>query len=185
MNPSAPGDEPLAACLARAAAGQATAFEAFYDATVGPARALARRMLDAADVPDVLADAYFDAWRQAARYDPTRGSAVAWLLTMVRSRALDHLRWQRRQTVVPAGDALPDLASTEPDPSEQLWQQQAGSRLHAALAGLSVAERWVLGLAYFRDLSHAAIAQATGLPLGSVKSLIGRAQSKLRRQLAS
>ena len=185
MTPQPPRDEPLAACLARAADGQAVAFEAFHDATLGRARALARRMLDAADVPDVLADAYFDAWRLAARYDPGRGSAVAWLLTMVRSRALDLLRRQRRQIVVPAGDDLPDLAADAPDPSEQLWQQQAGSRLHAALATLSVAERWVLGLAYFRDLSHAAIAQSTGLPLGSVKSLIGRAQSKLRRQLAS
>jgi len=176
-------DERLALCLARAGTGQATAFEEFYDATVGHARALARRMVNAADVPDLLADAYFAAWRQAARFDPQRGSAVAWLLMMVRSRALDLLRHQRSQRTFAAGDELPDVPSGAPDPSEQLWQQQAGSRLHGALATLSSNERWVLGLAYFRDLSHTDIAQSTGLPLGSVKSLINRAQAKLRRQL--
>jgi len=118
-------DERLALCLARAGTGQATAFEEFYDATVGHARALARRMVNAADVPDLLADAYFAAWRQAARFDPQRGSAVAWLLMMVRSRALDLLRHQRSQRTFAAGDELPDVPSGAPDPSEQLRPEAA------------------------------------------------------------
>lgn len=175
-------DHQLAALLATAARGDATAFEAFFDATAGYARALARRMLHDADLEDALADAYFDAWQRAAQFDPARGSAVSWLLTIVHSRAIDRLR-QR-----PAGaatEARDDDSPTDPmeDPAERLWRCQSQQRLHLALAALSASERWVLGLAYFRDLPHGAIARATGLPLGSVKSLILRAQHKLRERL--
>ena len=61
---------------------------------------------------------------------------------------------------------------------------EASSRLHAALAQLSANERWVLGLAFFRDCSQSEIAAATGMPLGTVKSLVTRAQHKLRETLA-
>jgi RNA polymerase sigma-70 factor, ECF subfamily len=178
-------DGRLAALLAAAAAGDSTAFERFYDATIAHARGLARRMLRGpqreADGDDLLADSYFEAWRNLPRFDPARGSAVTWLLQIVRSRALDLLR---RQAAHAAGP-LADGASTEAaDPAQRLWQAQAGTRLHAALSRLTPAERWVLGLAYFRDLSHTEIATATGLPLGTVKSHVQRAQAKLRAALA-
>jgi RNA polymerase sigma-70 factor (ECF subfamily) len=179
-------DAVLAALLVEAAAGTTTAFERFYDATIGYARALARRMVKPADLDDLLADAYFQAWREAARFDAARGSAVTWLLTLVRSRALDLLRRQRASHEVEAeGDTPPDTASDLPGPDELLSGTQAGTRLHAALAQLSPNERWVLGLAYYADLSHSEICAQTGLPLGTVKSLILRAQGKLREQLAA
>lgn len=175
-------DAQLATQLAAAATGDGAAFEMFYDATIGFARALARRLLRGADVDDALADAYFDAWRLAPRFDAQRGTALAWLLTIVRSRALDRLR---RQAAHPAADEAPaEPADPGADPAERLWQAQAGGRLHAALAGLSPAERWVLGLAYFRDLSHSRIAAATGMPLGTVKTHLQRAQARLRQALA-
>jgi len=188
--PSAPShparDEALARALQAAAGGDDSAFEQFYDATYGYARALARRLLDAAEVDDLLADVYFEAWRQAARFDAARGSAVTWLLTLVRSRALDLLRQRRSQPSVggQAQSGLDQPAPADADPSERLWQAQAGSRLHAALRRLTVAERWVLGLAYFRDLTQAQIAGCTGMPLGTVKSHLLRAQTKLRSALA-
>ena len=87
-------DSRLAAWVAAAAGGDCAAFEAFYDATFAYAQTLARRMLRDADVDDLVADAYFEAWRSAARFDVARGSAVTWLLTVVRSRALELLRLQ-------------------------------------------------------------------------------------------
>ena len=179
-------DALLACWLAEAAAGKATAFESFYDATVGYARALGRRMVKAADLDDLLADAFFQAWRDAARFDAQRGSAVTWLLTLVRSRALDLLRRQRASHEVEAADDLQaETASDLPGPDELLSGTQAGTRLHAALALLSPSERWVLGLAYYADLTHREICVQTGMPLGTVKSLILRAQAKLREPLAS
>jgi RNA polymerase sigma-70 factor (ECF subfamily) len=173
-------DAALAVALAHAAAGDALAFERFYNATVGYARALARRIVHGADLEDALADAYLDAWRLAPRFDPARGSAVSWLLNIVHSRALDICR--RRH----AGcDELqtPEADSADPGPGDRLWQREAGRRLNQALAALSANERWVLGLAYFRDQTQQAIADTTGLPLGTVKSLILRAQGKLRQAL--
>jgi RNA polymerase sigma-70 factor, ECF subfamily len=181
-------DAHLATLLAEAARGSHEAFEQFYDATVAHARTLARRMLRGpqrdADGDDLLADSYFEAWRNLPRFDPQRGSAVTWLLQIVRSRALDLLR---RQGTQHAGLPPDDNAATpidEHDAAEQLWQQQAGTRLHAALARLTAPERWVLGLAYFRELSHAEVAAATGMPLGTVKSHVQRAQIKLRAALS-
>jgi len=192
-DPSAPDDaratrdRRLAGLLAAAVDGDTTAFEAFYDESIACARALARRLLPGADTGDLLADVYFEAWRNAARFDPARGSGMTWLLTIVRSRALDLLRQRKVQPSAAGTDAAAPEQATDPadDPAERLWREQEGTRLHAALARLTAAERWVLGLAYFRDLTHSEIAQCTGLPLGTVKSHVSRAQTKLRAALAT
>ena len=182
-------DLELAELLQAASQGSAGAFESFYDRTASYAYALARRMVRPDDLDDVLADAYFQVWREAARFDPARGSAVTWLLTLVRSRALDLLRRQRAlaqiETPVETAEEATDGPSALPGPDEVLAVARAGSRLHAALATLSVNERWVLGLVYFRDLTHAQIAECTGIPLGSVKSLLLRSQAKLREHLGT
>ena len=178
-------DAALAELMRAVATGDARAFEAFYDATIGYARSLARRMVRPADLDDLLADAFFQAWREAPRFDPARGSAVTWLLLLVRSRALDLLRHQRaapdaQDTPDPAAEHVPD---ERPGPDALLDASQAGSLLQRALGGLSAHERWVLGLAYYREMSHSQISETTGLPLGTVKSLILRAQNRLREQL--
>ena len=178
-------DTHLAGLLQAAAGGDSSAFEAFYDATIGYSRTLARRMLHGADTDDLLADAYFEVWRSAARFDAERGSAVTWLLTIVRSRSLDLLRRRQTQPSAAGADAADEAAGSETDPAERLWRRQAGSRLDTALRRLTAAERWVVALAYFRDLSHSEIALATGLPLGTVKTSIQRAQAKLRSALAA
>jgi RNA polymerase sigma-70 factor, ECF subfamily len=176
-------DARLGAHVLAAARGDAAAFESFYDATIGYAQAVAGRLLRApADVEDLLADAYFEAWRNAPRFEPARGSAVTWLLQIVRSRALDALRRRAAEPVEPES-APPDTAADTEDPAEALWRCQAGSRLHAALAALSASERWVLGLAYFRDMSASQIASATGMPLGTVKTAILRGRHRLRAVL--
>ncbi len=175
-------DARLAALLGAAARGDAAAFEAFYDATAGLAQALAWRFVRGAELEDLLADAFFEAWRNAPRFDPARGSAVTWLLTLVRSRAIDHLRRAAARPETPAADP-PERADENADPAEALWQREAGSRLDSALRALDARERGVLGLAFFRDLGTAEIAAATGLAPGKVKSALARAQSKLRRAL--
>jgi RNA polymerase sigma-70 factor (ECF subfamily) len=180
-------DERLAQLLQRSAAGDAQSFEAFYDASVVHARTLARRILRDAELDDVLAEAFFQAWRDAGRFDAARGSAMAWLLTIVRTRALDLLRQRQvRGASGPTPDGEPaDVMSDEAGPPDLLAQAQAGTRLQAALGQLSHQERWLLGLAYYRDHTHVQIAAATALPLGTVKSVLLRAQHKLRALLSA
>lgn len=177
-------DERLAGLLARSAAGDAVAFEAFYDSCIVHARTLARRMLRDADLDDVLADAFFQAWREASRFDPRRGGPLTWLLTIVRTRALDCLRQRASRLAAGSEEEAEEILSEQPGPAELLAQVQAGSRIQRALAELSAQERWLLALAYYRDLTHVQIAAATALPLGTVKSCLLRAQQKLRERLA-
>ena len=180
-------DARLATLVQAAAAGDSSAFETFYDDTSALARALARRVLGGADLDELLADAFFEAWRNAARFDVARGSAVSWLLTIVKSRSLDLLRHRAvRPSTVDDGDEalIAEPGDSAAEPAERLWRQQSDCRLHCALQQLSSAERWVLGLAYFRDMSHSEIAGSTGMPLGTVKSHVLRAQTKLRTALA-
>lgn len=177
-------DERLAGLLARSAAGDAAAFEAFYDTCIVHARTLARRMLRDADLDDVLADAFFQAWREASRFDARRGGPLTWLLMIVRTRALDCLRQRAARPAAGGEDEADQILSEQPGPAEWLAQVQAGSRVQRALAELSAQERWLLALAYYRDLTHVQIATATALPLGTVKSCLLRAQQKLRERLA-
>lgn len=182
-------DEHLAALLKAAAGGDARAFEAFYNGTARYAMAVVRRIAGEAHAEDVLSDCYFQAWCNAARFDAERGSALTWLLTMARSRALDRVRQETLRhgglAGAPAFDADAQAAEPgdAPGPEQLLESVQACTKLHAALAKLSANERMALGLAYFRDHTQSEIASLTGLPLGTVKSLINRAQHKLREAL--
>lgn len=177
-------DSQLAALLQSAAGGDARSFEAFYTATVRPAMALARRVAGDAYAEDVLAETYFQAWREAARFDSGRGSAMSWLLTLARTRALDRLRQETLRHGGAAGAPAHDPDATQecedPAPPDLLESVEARSRLHDLIAQLSPNERWVLGLAYFREHTQSEIARITGMPLGTVKSLMNRAQHKLR-----
>ncbi len=177
----------LATLVQAAAGGDARAFEQFYNATVRQAMAVVRRVAGDAHAQDVLADCYFQAWRNAAQFDVLRGSALAWLLTMARSRALDRMRQEALRhgglSGAPDYDADASERHPGPGPDQLLESTQANTQLHAALRQLTASERWVMGLAYFSDCSHSEIATATSLPLGTVKSLMRRAQHKLRETL--
>jgi RNA polymerase sigma factor (sigma-70 family) len=186
-DPSTERDAELVRLLAAAAAGDGRAFESFYDATARLTLAVVRRIAGDALAEDIVADTYFQAWRCANRFDAGRGSALTCLLTMARSRALDRVRQEqlRHGGLTGAPDHCPDdtVDGGVVGPDALLESLQAQSRLHEALAELSAGERWVLGLAYFRDLSQSEIAAVTAMPLGTVKSLMTRAQHKLRGAL--
>jgi RNA polymerase sigma-70 factor (ECF subfamily) len=160
--------------------GKECALEALYDATVsklyGLARAIVRRVEDA---EEVVCATYAHAWANAARYDHRRSSVLGWLLMLCRSRAFDVLRQRRAQ------DALREHVAQEVTADELLGFMQNESRMHAALERLSSERRELIALAFLRDLSHAEIAEHTGLPLGTVKSHLRRALLQLREHLES
>ena len=176
--------DPLAFLIEDMRKGNEQAFESLYDATVGKLYALASAILrHAQDAEDVVCATYEQAWESAAQYDPGRASALGWLMMMCRSRALDQLRKRRLQTVT-----LTDVRSSETDetaapPDDLLALVQENSRVHEALATLSDERRRLVSLSFLRDLTHAEIAELTGMPLGTVKSHLRRALSQLRAHL--
>jgi RNA polymerase sigma-70 factor (ECF subfamily) len=143
--------------------------------------AVAERVLgDRADAEEVAADVLWQAWRQAGGFDRGRGSVGAWLMMLVRSRAIDRLRARASRSRVHDDPA----DSTDiPDATHDINSAQRQRVVQAAIATLQDSERAVLELAYYSDLSQSAIAERTGLPLGTVKSRIRSALIKLREGL--
>lgn len=136
---------------------------------------------------EVLQDTFWQVWRQAPRFDPLRGSAMAWVLTMARSRALDAVRARARDPVqtgvqsVDDEDPFTDEAAQ--DPLDLLQTVRRDSALHAQLALLDPLRRQLLALAFFRGMTQDEIAVHTGLPLGTVKSHFRRTLAALQSAL--
>lgn len=168
--------------IARIAAADERALGLLYDATVSRVYSLARGIthnLQCAE--EVTEDVYWQVWRQALRFDRQRGPAIAWLLTLARSRALDHLRRRDEATSHPEPHTLvDDLGDDLHNPARLLSDAKRADELRAALARLEPLPRQLLSLAFYRGLTHDEIAEQTHLPLGTVKSHIRRGIASLR-----
>lgn len=173
--------------VARIAAGDQAAMAEFYDATCTQAFGLALRIVgNRTAAEDVLEDVYVQIWRQADRYAPERGSPLAWLMMITRTRSLDHVRARAANPVKssPLAEAV-DLASTESSPEERSAAAEWHAPIHAALADLPREQREVIDLAYFDGLSHSEIAEQLGVPVGTVKTRMRLGMSKLRDVLGA
>ena len=142
-----------------------------------------------ADAETVVLDTFTQAWRDAARWDGTRGSVASWLLVLARSRALDLLRSTGRRaklTPVSVDDAPPIALVAEDAPSDPTRAVEAHERetqVASAMGELPAAQRQAIELAFFEGLSHAEIAERLAEPLGTVKTRIRLGMTKLRQLL--
>lgn len=155
-----------------------TALEQLYDRHSPRMLGAAMRILkNRRDAEDLVHDVFLEAWQHVDGYDPKRGSPITWLLTRLRSRAIDRLRsleLARRHAM--ASKPEPPAAGTgEPDPM--------AARCRSAIAGLSQAQRTVLELGYYRGLTCSEIAAHCNLPIGTVKSRLSAALANLRLKL--
>jgi len=172
----------LAMLLVSVANNDRSAFTSVYEATARQLYGIALRVTRQADLAeDALSEAYLQVWRQARQFNPARGSAMAWLTVICRSRALDILR---KRGTVEVSDPQQDIQDRQghdtPGPSELLECVESSSALHQALIQLNEQQRQLLGLAYFKGYSHSELARYTGLPLGTVKTQLRRGVDKLR-----
>jgi RNA polymerase sigma-70 factor (ECF subfamily) len=134
-----------------------------------------------ADAEEVLQEVFLQAWRSAARYDPSRGSPEAWLIMMARSRAIDAVRATRRAPDRLDAEPVSDALGSMPDVAGGV---EARTLVSSALADLTAAQREVLELAFYDGLSQAEIAVKTGTPLGTVKTRTRMALERLRQTFA-
>lgn len=178
-----PADEQLVSWIAAVVQHDESALLALYERTLNRVYSFAFSFVkNAEDAEEITEDVFLAVWHQADRYDDTRGTVMAWLMTLCRSRALDRLRSIRRQPSVT--HALDDGVAEEGTVDELEWLVD-GSKLAAALAHLPNTQREILMLAYFKGLSHSEIAETLQLSLGTVKTHIRRTLIELRREFGS
>lgn len=160
-------------------AGDEDAVRALYARFARPVFTMGYRLLGSAEAAEELTqDVFLTAWRKAARFDSSRGRLSTWLMTIAHNLAVDRLR---RETGVTRPhlvlvDEVPEIASA--DEEEPLIERDAALR---ALESLSDAERRLLARAYFGGQTAREIAEADGIPLGTVKTRLRTALIKVRR----
>jgi RNA polymerase sigma factor (sigma-70 family) len=160
-------------------AGDEDAIRALYARFGRPVYAMGLRLLGSAEAAEELTqDVFLAAWRKGARFDPARGRLSTWLMAIAHNMAVDRLRHDHgaARPVVVLVDEVPEPPGT--DEEEGVLDRETARR---ALAGISPAERHLLSQAYFYGRTAREIAEAEGIPLGTVKTRLRTALIKLRK----
>lgn len=167
--------------LRAVARGDELAFARVYDRYSPILLGLMLRILRSrAEAEDVLQEVFLQVWQRAHSFDPARGRAFTWLVTLARSRAIDRLRSvgsRERAAQRSAEDAPPESEPVEWADAAAVRAERAEA-VQAALAELPEEQRQVLVLAYLEGMSQSEIAAAKNQPLGTVKT---RTRSALRK----
>ena len=165
--------------------GEVDALAAVYDLYGALAFSVALRVLgDRQKAEDVTQEAFLNLWKNADHFDPTKGSLRAWLLTMVRNRAIDALRGQgaRNRAELPLIESRAvDIQSG--DPWHAVAAGMEAQAVREAMASLPAEQRQVVELAYYGGYTHREIARVVRLPLGTVKGRMRLALEKLQSYL--
>lgn len=184
-----PAPAALAAALRRCAAGDEQAFAEVYDATSARAFGLAVRVLrDRAQAEEAVQEAYLQVWRQSARFDPDRGSAVSWILMIVHGTAVSQVRSsQSRANREEVYERESDPLRTERDDPTGAAAQASmdAERVREALSQLTDVQRRALEMAYFDGRTHVEVAGEIGIPLGTAKTRIRDGLLRLRDVLVT
>lgn len=167
--------------MARVSGGDVEAFGEIYDRYCARAFRVARAVCrDEGRAEDAVQEAFFSVWSSRSTYQSQRGALATWLLTVVRYRAIDI---ERRNSAHATNRASDDTIDALPGPgnvSEDTVARSEAANLRSLLADLPDAQREVITLAFYGQLSHSEIARQLGLPDGTVKGRMRLGLQKLR-----
>jgi len=181
---SGAGDD-LTHLLRRVAARDAAAFAALYKQTSAKLYGVVARILNRSDIAaDVLQEAYVRVWEKAGEFDPVKGSAIAWMATIARNRALDEVRRVRPASLEDQPESF-EPAADEVDPLAARERSEGLARLIDCLQGLDEEKRAIVLLAYYRGSSREALAKRFGRPVATIKTWLHRSLAQLRDCLST
>ncbi len=192
MASAAPRPEEIATTdldlIGRIREGDQAALDELYRRYASPVYSLVWKILqNAEESEDVALDVFWQIWRQASRYDLSRGAPPAWIFTLARSRAIDRLRARHRREDRTVSFDDPELnldpLDEEKAPDEVASFRQTRDAVREAMGSLSPKQREAVELAFFRGLTHVEIAEKLHQPLGTVKTRIRQGLIRLRKQL--
>jgi RNA polymerase sigma-70 factor (ECF subfamily) len=168
------------ALIQRVQAGDASAIGELYTRFGRPLYSLAYQVVrDATSAEDIVQEVFLALWRDASRFDPSKGSAAGWLFSLARHKAIDLLR---RETTARSRSVDVDL-TLEPagdDVEGETWWRIRRERVLAAMADLTDTQREAVELAFFAGLTHVEVADRLAIPLGTAKTRIRSGLLRLR-----
>jgi RNA polymerase sigma factor (sigma-70 family) len=165
--------------LLRVAHGDQKAFAEFYRLTSSKVFGVLVRMLhDRGEAEDVLQEVFTTAWRRADSFDPARGGALTWLMTLGRNRAIDRMRKHREEPL--DDEQVGQIVDEEPSPASMAERGQERQRLEICLEELGPQQRQAVREAFFTGLSYSELAERLSVPLGTMKSWIRRSLMQLK-----
>jgi RNA polymerase sigma-70 factor (ECF subfamily) len=160
------------------------ALAALYDRHAGVAYGLAHRITgDAGAAEDALQEAFVSLWRQAPRFDASRGQVRAWLLTIVHHKAVDIVRRRANRPERTLPDGAEEFLEAHGRPDEIAEASLDARAVREAVSRIPADQRKTVEMAYFMGMTHVEIAEAMGVPVGTVKSRLRIAMDKMREQL--
>ncbi|MDQ0983535.1 sigma-70 family RNA polymerase sigma factor [Streptomyces sp. V2I9] len=175
-----PGPD-LQELLGRVARGDPEAFGAVYDAVSGPVLGLVRSVLrDPAQSEEVAQEVLVEVWRTAPRYQPARGSAMNWVLTLAHHRAVDRVRSAEAAAAREHKAALLERTPAFDEVSEQVETRLEREQVRRCLRTLSELQRESVTLAYYRGLTYREVSELLSVPLGTIKTRLRDGLIRLR-----
>ena len=169
--------------LGRIVARDEHAFEELHRRYSGPLYSLAVQVTGSdRHAQDVVQEVFVAVWREAARFDASRGAVSSWLFSMARHKSIDHVRREvlaRKRSV----DVDLELEVAPDDVHHEAWVNVRRDRVRTAMRDLSEAQRSAIELAFFSGLTHVEVAERLGIPLGTAKTRIRTGLLRLREIL--
>jgi RNA polymerase sigma-70 factor (ECF subfamily) len=180
---SAPDSPPPSAeeLLVEVAWGSETAFEQLYAVISGPVFGLVRRIVrDHAQSEEVTQEVLVELWRTAARYSPTKGSALNWALTLAHRRAVDRVRSAQAATDRDVRVAAMSGSREFDEVAEEVATRLEGEQVRRCLSGLTDLQRQSILLAYYKGSTYREVAELLDTPLGTIKTRLRDGLIRLR-----
>ncbi len=167
----------LLSLLCDTSQGDKHAFSTLYQQTSGKLFAISLNMLsNRAHAEEVLQDAFIKIWHNASEYNASKGTVISWMISIVRYRSLDALRYNKVRKEQTMGDDDFDIQSVDVNYDEN-------TKLVNCIEQLEPQQKQAIHLAYYKGLSHSELVDHIESPLGTVKSWIRRGLTQLQRCL--
>ena len=182
--PAGYADENLDRLLGLVARDDRSAFDALYARLAGPAYGLIRKVLrDPAQSEEVTQEVLLEVWRTASRFDPSRGSATTWVLTIAHRRAVDRVRSETAAAELARKSPL-GLAPVD-EVAESVEASMYAEQVRRCLAGLTELQREAITLAYYGGYTYPQVAKRLEVALGTLKTRIRGGLMQLRNCLGA